>query len=39
VQERKDEQGQLVFLLLVENRGRREKGMSRRYLGCRIERL
>jgi hypothetical protein len=39
VQERKDEQGQPVFLLPTEDRGRREKGMSRRCLGCRIERL
>jgi hypothetical protein len=39
VQERRDGQGQLVFLLPAEDRGRREKGMSRRCLGCRIERL
>jgi hypothetical protein len=39
VQERMDEHGQLVFLLPAEDRGRREKGMSRRCLGCRIERL
>jgi hypothetical protein len=39
VQERRDEQGQTVFLLLAEDRGMRRKGMSRRYLGCRIERL
>jgi hypothetical protein len=35
--ERRDEQGQPVFLLSAENRGRRGKGMSRRYLGCMIE--
>jgi hypothetical protein len=34
-----DEQGQPVFLLSAEDRGRREKEMSRRCLGCRIERL
>jgi hypothetical protein len=39
VQERRDEQGQLVFLLSAEDRERRGKGMSRRCLGCRIERL
>jgi hypothetical protein len=39
VQERRDEQGQLVFLLPAENRGRHRKGMSRRCLYCRIERL
>jgi hypothetical protein len=39
VQERRDEQGQLVFLLPTEDQGRRGKGMSRRCLGCRIERL
>jgi hypothetical protein len=39
VQERRDEQGQLVFLLPAEDRERHEKGMSRRCLGCRIERL
>jgi hypothetical protein len=39
VQERMDEHGQLVFLLPAEDRGRREKGMSRRCLGYRIERL
>jgi hypothetical protein len=39
VQERGDEQGQSVFLLPAEDRGRRENGMSRRCLGCRIERL
>jgi hypothetical protein len=39
VQERRDEQGQPVFLLPAEDRERREKGMSRRYLGCRIKRL
>jgi hypothetical protein len=38
VQERRDGQGQPVFLLPVEDRVRREKGMSRRCLGCRIER-
>jgi hypothetical protein len=37
VQERRDEQGQPVFLLPAEDRGRCGKGMSRRYLGCRIE--
>jgi hypothetical protein len=37
VQERRDEQGQPVFMLLVDDRGRREKGMSRRCLGYRIE--
>jgi hypothetical protein len=37
VQERRDDLGQSVFLLAAENRGRRGKGMSRRYLGCRIE--
>jgi hypothetical protein len=39
LQERRDEQGQLVFLLPAEDRGRRGKGMSRRCLVCRIERL
>jgi hypothetical protein len=39
VQEGRDEQGQPVFLLPAEDRGRREKGMSRRCLGYRIERL
>jgi hypothetical protein len=39
VQERRDEQGQSVFLLPAEDRGRRGKGMRRRCLGCRIERL
>jgi hypothetical protein len=39
VQERRDEQGQPVFLLSAEDRGRRGKGMSMRCLGCRIERL
>jgi hypothetical protein len=39
VQERRDEQGQPVFLLPAEDRGRRGKGMSRRCLGCRIELL
>jgi hypothetical protein len=39
VQERRDEQGQSVFLLPAEDRGRRGKGMSRRCLGCRIEHL
>jgi hypothetical protein len=34
VQERRKGQGQLA-----EDRGRRGKGMSRRYLGCKIERL
>jgi hypothetical protein len=37
VQERRDDLGQSVFLLPAEDRGRRGKGMSRRYLGCRIE--
>jgi hypothetical protein len=39
VQDRRDEQGQPVFLLPAEDRGRRGKGMSRRCLGYRIERL
>jgi hypothetical protein len=39
VQERRDEQGQLVFLLPAEDRERRGKGMSRRCLGYMIERL
>jgi hypothetical protein len=39
VQERMDEQGQPVFLLSAEDRGRRGKGMSRRCLDCKIERL
>jgi hypothetical protein len=39
VQERRDKQGQPVFLLPAEDRGRRGKGMSRRCLCCRIERL
>jgi hypothetical protein len=39
VQERRDEQGQPVFLLPTEDRERHGKGMSRRCLGCRIERL
>jgi hypothetical protein len=39
VQERRDEQGQPVFLLPAEDRGRRGKGMSKKCLGCRIERL
>jgi hypothetical protein len=39
VQDRRDEQGQPVFLLPAEDRGRREREMSRRCLGCRIERL
>jgi hypothetical protein len=39
VQERRDEQGQPMFLLPVEDRGWRGKGMSRRYLGCEIEQL
>jgi hypothetical protein len=37
VQERRNEQGQSVFLLLAEDRGRHGKGMRRRCLGCRIE--
>jgi hypothetical protein len=37
VQERRDERGQLVFLLPIEDRGRCGKGMSKRCLGCRIE--
>jgi hypothetical protein len=39
VQERRDEQGQPVFLLPAEDRGRHGKGISRRYLACRIEQL
>jgi hypothetical protein len=39
VQERTDEQGQSIFLLPAEDRGRRRKGMSRRCLGCMKERL
>jgi hypothetical protein len=39
VQKRRDEQEQPVFLLPTEDRGRRGKEMSRRCLGCRIERL
>jgi hypothetical protein len=39
VQERRDEQGQPMFLLPTEDRGRRGKGMSRRCLDCMIERL
>jgi hypothetical protein len=39
LQERRDEQGQPVFLLPAEDRGRHEKEMSRRCLGCKIERL
>jgi hypothetical protein len=39
VQQRRDEQGQLMFLPPAEDRGRRGKGMSRRCLGCRIEQL
>jgi hypothetical protein len=39
VQERWDEQGQPVFQLSDEDQGRRMKGMSRRRLCCRIERL
>jgi hypothetical protein len=39
VQERRKGQEQSVFLLPAEDRGRRGKEMSRRYLGCRIERL
>jgi hypothetical protein len=39
VQERRDEQGQPVFLLPAEDRGSRGKGMSRRCLGYMIERL
>jgi hypothetical protein len=39
VQKRRDEQGQSVFLLPPEDRGRREKWMSMRYLCCRIERF
>jgi hypothetical protein len=37
VQERRDEQEQPMFLLPAEDQGRREKGMSRRCLGCKIE--
>jgi hypothetical protein len=39
VQERRDEQGQLVLLLLADDRERHGKGMSRRCLAYRIERL
>jgi hypothetical protein len=39
VHERRDEQGQSVFLLPAEDRERREKWISRRCLDCRIERL
>jgi hypothetical protein len=39
VQERRDVQGQPVFLLSAEDRERCEKGMSKRCLDCRIERL
>jgi hypothetical protein len=39
VQEMMDKQRQLVFLLLGEDRGRHENGISKRYLGYRIERL
>jgi hypothetical protein len=39
VQERRDVQGQLVFLLPAEDRRRCGKWMSRRCLDCRIERL
>jgi hypothetical protein len=39
VQERREGQGQPMFLLSAEDRGRRGKGMSRRCLSCRIERL
>jgi hypothetical protein len=39
VQERRGGQGQPTFLLPTEDRGRHGKGMSRRCLGCRIERL
>jgi hypothetical protein len=39
MQEGRDEQGQRVFLMPAEDRGRRGKGMSMRYLGCKIERL
>jgi hypothetical protein len=37
VQERRDEEGQPMLLLPIEDQGRREKGMSRRCLGYRIE--
>jgi hypothetical protein len=37
MQERRDEQGQLVFLLPSEDGGRHKKGMSRRCLGYKIE--
>jgi hypothetical protein len=39
VQGRREGQGQPAFLLLTEDGGRREKRMSRRYLGYRIKRL
>jgi hypothetical protein len=39
VQEKRNEQGQPVFLLPAEDRGRRGKGMNMRCLDCRIERL
>jgi hypothetical protein len=39
MQERRDKQGQLMFLLSTEDRGRRGKGMTMRCLGCRIKRL
>jgi hypothetical protein len=39
VQKRRDEHGQPVFLLPAEDRWRRGKEMSRRCLGCKIERL
>jgi hypothetical protein len=37
VQERRDEQGQPVFLLPAEDGGRHGKEMRKKYLGCRIE--
>jgi hypothetical protein len=39
MQERRDEQGQPMFLLPAEDRGRREMWMSRRCLCCMIERF
>jgi hypothetical protein len=39
MQERRDEQGQPMFLLPAEDRGMRGKEVSRRCLGYRIERL
>jgi hypothetical protein len=39
MQERRDEQGQPVFLLSAKDRGRCGKEISKICLGCRIERL